>query len=158
MIKAAVFSDTHGNTALMLETVRRVRPDVLIHLGDHERDAQELRREFPEIPLYCVRGNCDLCSFAPDTDIVPLGSVKAFITHGHLYHVEYNRVDSLVYAAQEQGCRVAMFGHTHSAYEHYEDGLYLLNPGSCAAPRGGRPSCGIVEIAGGSIITNIAEL
>ena len=52
MIKAAVFSDTHGNTALMLETVRRVRPDVLIHLGDHERDAQELRREFPEIPLY----------------------------------------------------------------------------------------------------------
>ena len=45
MIKAAVFSDTHGNTALMLETVRRVRSDVLIHLGDHERDAQELRRE-----------------------------------------------------------------------------------------------------------------
>ena len=135
MIKAAVFSDTHGNTALMLETVRRVRPDVLIHLGDHERDAQELRREFPEIPLFCVRGNCDLCSFAPDTDIVPLGSVKAFITHGHLYHVEYNRVDSLVYAAQEQGCRVAMFGHTHSAYNETVGGVSVINPGTAGKGR-----------------------
>ena len=37
-MKAAVFSDTHSNTALMLEAVRRCRPDAIIHLGDYERD------------------------------------------------------------------------------------------------------------------------
>ena len=30
-MKAAVFSDTHGVTSLMLEAVRRCRPDVMIH-------------------------------------------------------------------------------------------------------------------------------
>ena len=47
VIKAAVFSDSHGSTALMKECVRRVRPDVIIHLGDYERDAEALRLEFP---------------------------------------------------------------------------------------------------------------
>ena len=28
-MRAAVFSDTHSNTALMLEAVRRTRPDVI---------------------------------------------------------------------------------------------------------------------------------
>ena len=42
-MKAAVFSDTHSNTALMLEAVRRCRPDAIIHLGDYERDTAVLR-------------------------------------------------------------------------------------------------------------------
>ena len=39
-MRAAVFSDTHHNTAPMLEAVRRCRPDLIIHLGDHDRDTQ----------------------------------------------------------------------------------------------------------------------
>ena len=83
-LKAAVFSDTHSNTALMAEAVRRCRPDVIIHLGDHDRDTEVLLREFPEIPLYSVCGNCDLASAAPNAEVVPLGPVKAYLTHGHL--------------------------------------------------------------------------
>ena len=45
-MKVAVFSDTHSNNELMLEAVRRCRPDAAIHLGDHDRDAVELRHEF----------------------------------------------------------------------------------------------------------------
>ena len=82
-MKAAVFSDTHGNTALMAEAVRRTRPDCIIHLGDMERDTAVLRREFPEIPLYQVCGNCDIGASSPLSDVVQLGPVKAFITHGH---------------------------------------------------------------------------
>lgn len=134
-MKAAVFSDTHSNTELMHEAVRRTRPDVIIHLGDHDRDTVELRHEFPEIPLYSVRGNCDLFSDAPDTDVVPLGPVKAFITHGHLYHVEYNHVDSLVYAAQEKECKIAMFGHTHSALNETLGGVTVINPGTAGKGR-----------------------
>lgn len=129
-MKAAVFSDTHTNTALMVEAVRRCRPDVIIHLGDHDRDTNVLRVEFPEIPLYNVCGNCDLYPAAPDTEIVPLGPVKAFITHGHLYNVEYDRLDSLVYAAQEQGAKIAMYGHTHRPLYEEIGGVKVLNPGS----------------------------
>ena len=114
-MKAAVFSDTHGNTALMLEAIRRCRPDIVIHLGDFERDTECIKREFPDIPLYSVCGNCDFAPLSPLDDIVPMGPVTALITHGHCYGVDYNNVDRLVYAAQERHAKIVMFGHTHSA-------------------------------------------
>lgn len=156
-MKAAVFSDTHSNTALMVEAVRRCRPDVIIHLGDHDRDTNVLRVEFPEIPLYNVCGNCDLYPAAPDTDIVPLGPVKAFITHGHLYNVEYDRLDSLVYAAQEQGAKLAMYGHTHRPLYEEIGGVKVLNPGT--AGKGRKLTWALVEVFdNGGIACEIKEL
>lgn len=143
-MKAAVFSDTHTNTALMVEAVRRCRPDVIIHLGDHDRDTDILKVEFPEIPLYDVRGNCDFYPAAPDTDIVPLGPVKAFITHGHMYNVDYDRLDSLVYAAQEQGAKIAMYGHTHRALYEEMGGVKVINPGT--AGKGRQLTWALVEV------------
>ena len=156
-MKAAVFSDTHSNTALMLEAVKRCRPDVLIHLGDYSRDAFCLKEEYPQIPLYTVRGNCDISSTAPDTDIVPLGQVKAFITHGHIYDVNWGRYDSLVYAAMEQDARIAMFGHTHEATYEEMGGIKLINPGT--AGKGRTLTYAIVEVYdNGGISCEIREL
>ena len=59
-MRIAVFSDTHGFTAPMVDAVSRFRPDAVFHLGDHDRDTEVLLRQFPEIPLYNVAGNCDL--------------------------------------------------------------------------------------------------
>lgn len=157
MMKAAVFSDTHSNTALMVEAVARCRPDLIIHLGDHSRDTAILREKFPEIPLYSVRGNCDIGSTAPDRDIVPLGSVKAFITHGHLYNVKYGMLDSLVFAAQEQGAKIAMFGHTHEADYEEMGGVKVINPGTAGAGR--RLTYALVEVYdNGGITCEIREL
>jgi putative phosphoesterase len=128
-MNAAVFSDTHGNTARMVEAVRRTRPDVLIHLGDYERDTRVLRREFPETPLYSVCGNCDYGSRGLLADVVPLGPVRAYITHGHRYNVDWN-VDSLVYAAQERECQLALYGHTHRADSQEIGGVKVVNPGT----------------------------
>ena len=133
-MKGAVFSDTHGSSVLMTEAVRRWRPDCIIHLGDCERDTEVLRREFPEIPLYAVCGNCDLCPQYPETDVVPLGPVKAFITHGHLYNVSWS-TDSLVYAAMERGCKLALYGHTHRAENSEVFGTYVVNPGTAGKGR-----------------------
>lgn len=156
-MKAAVFSDSHGQTVLMEETVRRVRPDAIIHLGDHERDADELRMKFPEIPLYSVCGNCDLMPMAPARAAVQLGPVKAFITHGHLYNVKYGSVDSLVYAAMEQGAQLAMFGHTHEALNIQVGGVTVLNPGT--AGKGRRPTWALVTVfENGGIYCEIKEL
>ena len=156
-MKAAVFSDTHSNTALMTETVRRLRPDVIIHLGDHDRDTDGLKAEFPEIPLYGVRGNCDMYPSAPDTDIVPLGPVKAFITHGHLYNVDWGSLDSLVYAAMENGCKLAMYGHTHKADSREMGGVKVVNPGSSG--KGRIPTFALVEVFdNGGIAVEIREM
>ena len=156
MLHAAVFSDTHANTALMLEGVRRFRPDVIFHLGDHERDAERLREAFPEIPLYTVCGNCD---FAPEPrlkGLAELGPVKVFYTHGHSYNVNWN-LDTLVYAAQEAGARLALFGHTHEALNVEIGGVQLLNPGSAGLGR--RPSFGWVTVFdNGGLACEIREL
>ena len=130
MLRIAVFSDTHGNTAPMLSAVRQERPDVLIHLGDHDRDALVLREEFPDTPLHSVCGNCDLMPRAPEKLVVQLGPVKALLTHGHIYNVSRWQADSLVYAAQEAGAQIAMFGHTHRAVNDQLGGVTLLNPGT----------------------------
>lgn len=156
-IRAAVFSDSHGSVSKMTEAVRRVRPDVIIHLGDYERDGQTLRAEFPGTPFYAVRGNCDIGGRAPDRDIVPLGPVKAFITHGHLYNVKWGRFDSLVYAAQEQGAKIAMFGHTHEADYEELGGVKLINPGTAGS--GTRRTWALIEVyENGGITCEIREL
>ena len=134
-MKAAVFSDTHGSIALCLEAVRRCRPDVIIHLGDHDRDAAAIHEVFPELPMYSVCGNCDIAPIAPARDTIQLGPVKAFLTHGHLYHVDYDRIDSLVYAAQEQEATLAFFGHTHRCLYEEAGGVKVINPGTAGKGR-----------------------
>ena len=134
-MRVAVFSDTHGVTSPMVDAVTRFRPDAIIHLGDHDRDTSVLLSRFPEIPLYQVAGNCDFAALAPNTLTVSLGPVQAFLTHGHLYHVNYGRVDSLVYAAQERGCQLALFGHTHIPFHQDIGGVKVVNPGTAGKGR-----------------------
>ena len=154
----AVFSDTHGSVGHAIEAVRRCRPDAIIHLGDGERDVERLKGEFPDIPLYSVRGNCDYLGLSPDKAVVQLGPVTAFLTHGHLYSgLRWGRLDSLVYAAQEAGAQLALFGHTHQADYLEIGGVKLLNPGS--AGQGAKRSWATVQIFdNGGFACEIKEL
>ncbi len=133
-VKAAVFSDTHGSVAGMAAKVEEIRPDLIIHLGDLVRDTRILRERFPEIPLYAVCGNCDYGASEPEEGVLSLGPVKAFLTHGHRYNVR-GGVDSLVYAAQEQDCQLALYGHTHEADFQELGGVKVVNPGSAGMGR-----------------------
>jgi putative phosphoesterase len=144
LMKVAVFSDTHSNIELCLEAVRRTQPDVIIHLGDHDRDAISISQEFPEIPMYYVCGNCDIAPLAPVRSTVQLGPVKAFITHGHLYNVDFNNVDSLVYAARENEASLVLFGHTHRVLYDTVGGVTVINPGT--AGKGRRLTYALLDI------------
>ena len=50
-MKLVLFSDSHGNVANMADVVRLEHPDRVLHMGDLARDAEELARQFPDIPV-----------------------------------------------------------------------------------------------------------
>ena len=143
-MKVLVFSDTHGSFGRMLRAVRELRPDAVVHLGDGERDAAKVRAEFPELPFWLVRGNCDYSSALPDELVVEFGPVRALLCHGHRYAVDWRRLDSLVYSAQEKGCSLVLYGHTHSPENTEIGGVRLVNPGT--AGQGRTPSFALLEI------------
>ncbi len=94
---------------------------------------------------------------SPARDTVQLGPVKAFITHGHLYSVKFGSVDSLVYAAMEQGASLALFGHTHEPMNKQLGGVTILNPGT--AGKGRRLTWAMLTIFdNGGIACDIKEL
>ena len=50
-MKIVVFSDSHRDIAPMVDVVEIMKPDMIIHLGDHIYDAVELERQFMDIPM-----------------------------------------------------------------------------------------------------------
>ncbi|MCI7805035.1 MAG: metallophosphoesterase family protein, partial [Oscillospiraceae bacterium] len=61
--------------------------------------------------------------------------------------------------ARSMGADIALYGHTHERFCAYEDGLYIMNPGSTSCPRDGRkPSFGIIDVSPSGIMTNIIDL
>ena len=152
-MRAAVFSDTHGRTDLMVDAIEHYKPDMIIHLGDCEKDTEILKKKFPDIPLHNVCGNCDFSPKAPLAELVDMGPVKALICHGHSYGVDMD-TDRLVWSAREQGAKIAMYGHTHRADNTTAGGVQVLNPGTAGS--GYRLSWATVEVLeNGGIATAI---
>lgn len=151
-MKLLVFSDSHGNPSWMQEMIARQRTaDAVIFLGDGARDVECMQGFYPEKAFYSVRGNCDFGSILPDDLVLDLGGAQIFCTHGHNYGVKmgFYRV---VCAARAKKADLLLFGHTHQPMEQYDEGLYILNPGSAS---GYGASCGLVDISEAGILTNI---
>lgn len=149
-MKLIVFSDSHRELAHMRQAIALEQPDYAAHLGDHDRDAELLLRDFPMLPMMSVRGNCDGWSETPLEFTVVLGGVRFFLCHGHSYGVKSDPLRA-AYAAREHKADVLLFGHTHEPLlERTEYGLTVLNPGACS---GWRPSYGLIEIEPGGRFT-----
>lgn len=114
----------------MLRAIEQNMPDMVVHLGDGGRDILKIETQFPQIPLKAVRGNCDICSVLPDTELFPVGKAKIFITHGHIYGVKWT-LSALIDEACARGADIVMFGHTHISNYSMSGGIHVLNPGSC---------------------------
>lgn len=145
-MKIAVFSDSHGNTQAMICAVREYCPGLIIHLGDYTRDADKLSKEFPDIPMRSVRGNCDIGSLSAEADRFEVEGVEVFITHGHRYSVKLG-LDRLLNAAHFSGAALALFGHTHKAAYFETGAMQALNPGAAGDPR--NPTYARIEIQSG---------
>ena len=154
-MRILVTSDTHHDEyALRAAILRQPKADAVIHLGDGEEEASLLRPQFPGKMFLQVRGNCDWGSMLPLTGEITLEGKKIFYTHGHIYNVKYG-LYQIVCAARERKADILLFGHTHHALTDYEDGLYIMNPGTLHGTEG---TFGIVDITKAGVVTNILKI
>ena len=129
MKKIIVISDSHGNrTALENLYPLFNECDLIIHLGDTSSDGQYVKKTFGD-KVYLLNGNCDLMKVGQDELVLDIEGVKILACHGDRYGVKYG-YDRLVYRAEELNCKVALFGHTHSATEIEMGNVTLFNPGT----------------------------
>lgn len=160
-MRIIVLSDTHGSySALEKVLMRNTDADWFIHLGDGERELDRFKVSHPifEHRIIHVAGNCDYNSMSHDQFILPVADCKIFATHGHQYGVK-SSLGPLKKTALQNGCNIALYGHTHSRFMSCEDGLYIMNPGSASCPRDGKePSFGHIDISPAGIVMNIAEI
>ena len=138
MLRILIMSDSHGRNENAELAIAQVREEIgefqmLIHLGD-VGDARELE-SLAGVPCYIVRGNTDYDAKLLNANVIEAGGHRIFATHGHLYQVDM-RLDLLRFAALENDCDIAMYGHTHVPYlEEDPDDITILNPGSISKPR-----------------------
>ncbi|MDY5512619.1 MAG: metallophosphoesterase [Eubacteriales bacterium] len=135
VMRIAIVSDTHGDSYAIRRVIEQAgRVDAWIHLGDNTRDTEAFGKD--GTPVYSVAGNCD---FGGEKELrISLDGAEIFATHGHYYGVTAG-TDRLAYRAEELGCNVALYGHTHIPKLDYDGKLYIINPGSPSCPRGGAP-------------------
>ncbi|QIB69085.1 metallophosphoesterase [Aminipila butyrica] len=137
-MKLLVISDTHGNLEKAFQVYEQLSGvDVLIHLGDCQRDAQELKRRLG-VDIISVRGNMDRAYGPNEFTVFPTECGKLYLSHGHMENVKMS-YQNILYRAEEEGCVAALFGHTHKPLFAEVEGLYLVNPGSLSLPATGGP-------------------
>lgn len=150
-MKILVLSDSHSALSFMRRCVEAVKPNAVIHLGDHFDDGLALKEEFPGVPVYQVPGNCDRYRCPPGQPeilITRICGVELYLTHGHRHSVKAY-LGALLRDARAAKVAAVLYGHTHVPDCHREeDGLWVLNPGSCGYYGG---SAGLIETAEGKI-------
>ena len=152
MMRILVLSDSHSTLRYMRKAIQNYKPDAVVHLGDHYDDAQAIAEEFPNLQVHQVPGNCDRyrCPpFAQEILCYAVCGVKLYMTHGHIHRVKES-LYRLLLDARKLGAQAVLYGHTHIPECHQEeDGLWVLNPGSCGY--GG--SIGLIEVENGIILS-----
>lgn len=148
MHRILVVSDSHGRDNQVLRAITAAGTiHAMIHLGDVGPNYQALSQMAGGVPVYIVRGNCDSTSKLLDRNIITIGGHSIYATHGHRQQVQYD-LQVLYYTALQNGCDIALFGHTHIPYVSMGEEVSVFNPGSVALPRQSdqRATYGILEL------------
>lgn len=152
-MKILVLSDSHSALSFMRHCIAAVKPNAIVHLGDHFDDGEAMKDEFPGTPFYQVPGNCDryrCIPGQPEILIYQVCGVNLYMTHGHRHNVK-SYLGALLRDARAAKVSAVLYGHTHRADCHQEeDGLWVLNPGSCGYYGG---SAGLIEVKDREILS-----
>ena len=105
-----------------------------------------------------MAGNCDYISNEPYVNIEIIENKKILYTHGHTYGVKYG-IDRLLESAENNAYDIVLYGHTHIPKILYENGIYIVNPGSCSKPRdSSKPSYAVIDITEQGIMPIIKNI
>ncbi|MBE6730828.1 MAG: metallophosphoesterase [Ruminococcaceae bacterium] len=154
-MRVLVISDVHGRIDILRRILmKEQKAEAVFFLGDGENDIDRLRFDFPEKCFYKVRGNCDFGSPSELTGAITLEGYKIFYTHGHMHYVKFGDKD-IKETARNCFADIVLYGHTHKVHNEYDNGLYIMNPGSLTNYE---PSYGVIELLDKGILTNIVYL
>ena len=152
LLKILVFSDSHRYTGGMIQAIEEQQPDLVVHLGDLQLDAEELALLYPKLSMVTVPGNCDGWTTDPLERQFMVCGKRVLLSHGHIWHVKQG-YDAALRAARNAGAHLLLFGHTHRPCCFQEpDGLWVLNPGSARStfglvlPEGEALSCSLLDM------------
>ena len=152
-MRLLVFTDSHGRASVMRDAIEKhPEADIIVHLGDCERDTAYLEDLIGNRQFYRVCGNCDFMPEYPVNELIKIGNTGILCTHGHLEKVKHGTL-LLEEKVRRMGFQLALYGHTHIPDNTYNDGIYLFNPG---AAQNGR--YGIVDITDKGIMCINAEI
>lgn len=156
-MRLLIISDSHGSG--IVDRIINIEKDAkhIFFLGDVLGDIEDLKYEYSDRIFHIVPGNCDFYSQLSPVDLVDIEGVKIFYTHGHLHGVKYTTVN-LLEAAKNCGADIALFGHTHIPVTEYEDGVHIVNPGSCSRPRDGGATYAVIDLLPSGILPTIKKI
>lgn len=156
-MRILVISDLHRRRS-NFERAMEKHPDVktVIFLGDGADDVNELSAFYPDKDFHILSGNCDFLSKYPSTEFLKLGGIKILATHGHTYGVK-SSTEHLFTAAQREGAKLALYGHTHIQRVEYKDGVYLVCPGALGGSSEG-PGYAVLDITDKGIMPILLKL
>ncbi len=129
-MRVLVLSDSHGQ-ALAMKRAIEAQPsaEAVIFLGDGYRDFEYCKSIFPEKTYFQVKGNNDFHCDYPLRQTIELADKRIYITHGHYEYVKSSSAVILT-KANENGCQIAIHGHTHLQKNDYYDGTHIFCPGA----------------------------
>ncbi len=163
-----VLSDTHISGRLnqlnpaIIQIFQREKVQIILHLGDIS-DFRIITDLNQIATVFVVRGNRDFAllnniPFAIELDVT---GIKIGLTHGHGRLLEYllekvhyiavgfrfNRYRRLLDSLFPEA-KIKLFGHTHSAFIRWIDGVLYFNPGAACteSPHDPHPSIGILRL------------
>ena len=111
-MKILILSDSHSTLRLMRSAVEAIKPNAIVHLGDHFGDGEVIHEENPQIAFYQVPGNCDRHRmYQPRAEMLsyPVCGVRLYMTHGHNHHVKLG-LYSLLQDAMAANAQAVLFG------------------------------------------------
>lgn len=144
------FSDIHEGTLPPRLISVAEESDYVFFLGDGAARTGDLALHKG---FFAVKGNCDYLPL-PEETVTEVEGVKILLTHGHSYGVKTDLL-SLALRAEELGCRLVYFGHTHVAEITEHGSVTLVNPGSITHPAFGTPTYAFTVITEGRAFTKL---
>ena len=157
-MKIGVLSDTHGHrpeTRRALDLLMKHGARHLVHCGDAGEESIDLLSAIcmeHGIRAHVAVGNCDRLH-GPDAGFAPLpggverGESPEFMLEGkHCIAIHGHHPGPLEKAATSGEFDYVFTGHTHHPMGKQIGRTCVLNPGSCARPRGGPPTVLLLDL------------